>query len=559
MKKLYQALFVACLYTFGTDIFSGDYVVTLDPRDPAPMYATAMPDDCYMKAKEAFRKGQYNSGSGIQLTAMPFHVHAKQGTNLNGIKNSELGDLGGRANLFAIFNSNLPAGYNSSSPIPALIGTQTSLNTIPDATAVPPVSNNGSIPNQLLLDLQAATYSSGVTTGNENGLIYGGTAFTGSTPGTLPTSAPTPTQFKTIAGLRSLQSQFQELIGYLSIPAKYSKYGSRFEITGATSCGLGASVRLGVSSISQSGEFVSPILFGNVDTTTTNSSGTATTTTVNGAYYLVNGVRVLVNNPFYNDPIVGKVLDPQWYEALKVMKQDTVNQLDEMAQVTGWNLSDFQKTGLEDLRGEIFWRKGIKLATEEPVTFIPYVAVVGSVDITGPTDPNQIFAAPFGNNGHKSYGGNAGFTLDFDNSFEIGSTVGVVTFSRRTENNLRMPNNPEQSVLYPYNASATINPGNTWFASLLLNCHNFEENLTFFMQYMYVGHSKDKVTLTNPSTVFLPKVLENKSMWSSQVANVGLTYEVSPSITIGCGGQIPLKQMNAYRTATFILSIAASH
>lgn len=579
MKKLYQALFVACLYTVSTNIFTTGIDLSLDKADPNPMNCTEMPITyIYSTAKTALRKGQYNSGAGVQVTALPFHVHATKGTNMDGIKDAELGDLSGRANLFTMFNSNLPSNYAAGSAIPTLLGTAPYLDANPTA-ATSPVNNDGTLPQQLLLDLQAATYTlsgvTGVVTGTDTGLIYGGTAFTGSgTSGTgNVTSAPTPTQFTTIAGLRSLQDNLQ-LIGFLTGPAKYSKYGSRFEIVGASSLGIGAAIRIGVSSISQSGFFNNEILFGNVDVTSypTGSTGatTPTTTTVpNAAYYLKNDVKVLVNNPFYNDPITGKVTDSQWYEALKVIKQDTANQLDLIAKTTGLDLSDFQKTGVEDLRLELFWRKGLKLDTDQPVVFIPYVSLVGSLDVTAPVKPNQILAAPFGNNGHKSYGGNAGFTLDFDNSFEVGAAVGLVAFTSRYEPNLRVPTDVDQSVLYPYATAASISPGNNWFMSLLINSYHFEENLTFYMQYIYVGHGRDKIKLTSlnetitPSGIYtqtyFPEVLESKSPWSSQMVNLGLNYEVSPSITIGCGGQIPIKQMNAYRSATFALSIFATH
>lgn len=573
MKKLYQALFVACLYTVSTDIFTTGIDLSLDRRDPNPLNCTEMPlTYIYSDAKAALRKGQYDSGSGIQVTALPFHVHATQGTNLDGIKDANLLDLSGRANIFTLFNSNLPSNYAANSAIPTLLGTAPYLDANPGSIKNP-VDNDGTLPQNLLLDLQAATYSnaSGIITGTEQGLIYGGTSFTGSTPGTLPTSAPTPTQFTTVAGLRSLQDNLQ-LIGFLTGPAKYSKYGSRFEIIGASSLGIGAAVRIGVASISQSGFFNNEILFGNVDVAGAPYTGTPPTPTVttvqNAAYYLKNDTKVLVNNPFYNDPGVGKVTDAQWYEALKVIKQDTANQLDLIAKTTGLDLSDFQKTGVEDLRFELFWRKGLKLDTDQPVVFVPYLSVVGSLDVTAPINSSQILAAPFGNNGHKSCGGNAGFTLDFDNSFEIGAAVGLVAFTSRFEQNLRMPTDVDQSVLYPYTTAAKISPGNNWFISLLLNSFHFEENLTFYMQYIYVGHGRDKITLTSSgetevsgvyTKAYFPEVLESKSAWNSQMVNLGLNYEVSPSITIGCGGQIPLKQMNAYRSATFALSIFATH
>jgi hypothetical protein len=545
MKKLFQALFVACLYSVGNTVFAGFYI-TLDRSNPAPLTTTEMPNIYnYTRAKEKLSKGQYDSGSGISVIAMPYYSRANIGTNLYNDKGSEIGDLAGRWNLFAIMDTNLPNNYNPGSDIPALLGSSDNPST---------ASSGGTIPSDLIYSLTfTGDYDLTPFAGTS---FYGGTSYT--TSGSLPSSLSAPTEFQSIPGLLSLQDA-QELVGYLTIPTKYSRYGSRFEISGSTNIGVGALVQFGVASVSQRAIYDNEIKFGNVDVTTTTSGTTTVTTNTNAAYYVRNGVKILVNNPFYNDAAVGKVTDQQWYASLKNIKRNTTNKLNEIAETIGLNLNDYQRTGLEDLRGEIYWRKALRLKTAEPILFIPFVSFVGTLDLSEAVDPNQPLALPFGNNGHKSYGANAGFTLDFSDSFEIGTAVGVVSFSDRYEPNLRVPNQEQQSGIYPYATAAKINPGNSWFASLLMNCHHFEEDLSFFMQYLYVGHSRDKIILTNPDPAYLPKVLEGKTIWNSHLANVGLNYEVSPSVMIGCAGQIPLKQMNAYRVASFAVSIIASH
>ena len=520
MNKLFQAMFVACLYTVGNAILAS-FDITLDKTNPSPLNNTDFPAAyLYDAAKDSLKKGLSHGGSGIKISAMPYYSRADIGTSLTGQKNTELGDLPGRWNLFAILNTDTPDNYSPSD----LLG---------DAATTS--MDSETIFADLVNDLAD--------------LSYGGSS---------NTSVGEPSEFSSMEGLLSLQNS-DELVGFLTIPTKYRKYGTKFEVSGSTDNGFGATIQIGVASISQTASFNNAIGFGNVDITSTTAGTTSTTTTSNAAYYIKNNVRTLVNNPFYNDATYGKVTDQQWYAALKCMQRGTTNRLNEIATAIGLNLSDFQKTGLEDLRGELFWRKGLKLNTKDPVVFTPFISVFGTLDLGEICDQSQPLSVPFGNNGHKSFGGNMGFTLDFNDNFEIGAALGIATYTSRTEQNMRMPNHSNQCGIYPFSTAATINPGNTAYTSLLMNSRHFEENLSFFMQYIYVGHSKDKITLVTDNDGFLPQILEGKSIWSNHMANVGLNYEVSPGVTLGCAAQIPLKQRNSYRGSTFALSISASH
>ena len=554
MKKLFQALLVACLYTTGHLSFA-IIEVTLNRTNAAPINDSDFPVAYgYTKAKEQLQKGQEVNGTCLVLSATPFYSQANKGTNLYNTQDTNLMDLSGRTNMFGIMQTVVPTTYSN----PANVANITNLLGAADATGT--ITTAGTIPTNLLNSIQYAPLATpSASPSNQPGINY-----------FLQT---TPQPFTSIPNLESMQTE-EEIIGYLSIPTKYRRYGSRFEFTAATDIGIGFNLKLGVASISQRALYNNEILFGNVDVTTFNSSTSTTTsgaqattnTIPNAAYYLKNNVRVLVQNPFNNGVNNGgstvtptEVSDAQWYEALRNIRNNTANQLKTIAKTIGLNLNDFQKTGIEDLRAELFWRKGFKLQTPEPVVFIPYLSLFTTLDVAGVADANQLLAVPFGNNGHASYGGQAGFTLDFNDNFEIGSVVGVSGYTSRNEANMRMPNAENQSVIYPYTTSAKLQPGNTWYASLLINSHHFEEDLSFFMQYLYVGHSKDKITLNTPDDIFLPEVLEGKSIWNTHVANLGLNYEVSPSVMLGCAGQIPLKQFNAYRSSSFVFSIIGSY
>jgi len=592
MKKLSQALFIACLYTAGSNIFTGIELI-FDKANPAPINSTNNPFSYnYEQAKEDIKKGLNNSGSGLSFSAMPYYARADIGTSFTGIKNTNLGDLSGRVNMLGLFGTPVPNGYAQISPITELLGTLGDSSTVYDPNQVNGgyTSNTGFMIQTLLQSISCyngtlinpSVASSGVV--NPNGIKYAGSNVVVS-PATQPFQTPvvTPAQFNSIGGLQSLQNNdtdnpWNEVIGFLTIPMKYRRYGARFELIGTIDCGLGAAMQLGVAAVSQSGSFNNAIIFGNpVITTvsTSSSSGNPTVTTTsntvpNAAYYLRDGsVQTLVLNPFA-DPTTNSsgstitgasttVTDAEWYQALRNIKSNTTNQIEVIAEVIGLDLSDFQQAGFEDLRAEIFWRKAIKLHTNTPVLFVPFITMFGTLDLSSPTNPNKFFAMPLGSNGHKSIGGSAGFSLDFVEGIEVGGAIGAAAFSSRNEQNLRVPNSLQEYGFYPYTAAAKICPGSSWFVSVLINAYHFEEDLSFFFQYLYVGHNKDKIILNNPDIYFLPQLLEARSVWSSQMANVGLNYNVTPNIAVGAAIQIPLQQLNAYRTSTFGLSICFSN
>ena len=354
----------------------------------------------------------------------------------------------------------------------------------------------------------------------------------------------------------SLQTS-DEYFGYLTIPTNYRKRGARFEATGAFDSGLGFSVEAGIASISQNANFKNAITFNSTTSQTTSTSYpyTTTTTTIVTPVYQKAGADAKVSNPF--SP--ANVSHDNYETILKCVDRELIQEFGNIADAIGLNTANFQQTGFEDLRGEVFWRKGLKLNTKNKTIFVPFVSVYGTLDLGDVVDEDQPLSLPFGNNGHKSYGGGAGFTLDFNDSFEIGAAISGSSFSSRTIEGLRIPNSTKQSGIYPFKADAIVDPGASWQVSLLMNSRNFEEDTSCYAQYVYVNHSKNSIKLITPNSGFKPEILENKSIWSNHMVNVGMNFDVSPGVSIGCVAQIPLKQKNSYRSATFGLSIVAQH
>ena len=154
----------------------------------------------------------------------------------------------------------------------------------------------------------------------------------------------------------------------------------------------------------------------------------------------------------------------------------------------------------------------------------------GSVAVDDPLDPGVMFAVPIGNNGHDSLGGKLGFDFEFFETMQIGIDVGGLHFFSKDRTNYPVPNTYMQSRIYPFRTDVTIDPGPTWQCTVKLAARHFLAKASAHVEYSYVNHQKDKITLKDPTAVpftpddneylknatkFLPEVLENGSRWSS--------------------------------------------
>ena len=200
---------------------------------------------------------------------------------------------------------------------------------------------------------------------------------------------------------------------------------------------------------------------------------------------------------------------------------------------------------------------------------MPFIAVGGSIGFADEKNQDNPFSISAGNNGHDSFRFNTGFTIDFFNSFEIGGTAGFTNFKSKEFCEFRVPNNDYQNMMYPFVTKVCYSPGNTWHTSVFMNSYNYYENWSFYAEYVWATHGKDKISLLNPEDIrdltimaagtcenkgFKPQVLECKSAWSVQVINTGLTWMPSPNITIGANAQIPIQRRNAYKSTTLAVS-----
>lgn len=265
-------------------------------------------------------------------------------------------------------------------------------------------------------------------------------------------------------------------------------------------------------------------------------------------------------NPFTDD----KVTKQQWNNVSDCVHTELMNKLPQIAKATGIDLCNFNKTSIEDLHFEFWWRHAFNVnpcvkypgICWTPFLFVPFVSFGTSIGTGAQKNVDNPLSVPFGNNGHHALRLNTGFSLDFYETIEIGMHAGVAWFFRKNFKGFRVPTNQFQTGIIPYKTDVEIKPGETWHIGLTMNAVHFLGCLSAFAEYLFVNHTKDKIRVCAPNqnNAFKPEVLECVSPWTVHLFNVGINYDISPNFTIGTAIQIPLDRRNAYKSTTYMVA-----
>ncbi len=506
MKKIRNLLLVIILFNFN--LIKSSIIDTLNKTDPIPVFTSAFPytylytnEKEYLKGKRQNCDPQY-----LSLSVSAYFQKANRGKNLDK-KRAQLGDLTGRWNMIAALPLNDPSQPD-----------------VPTGHAFP--AEFTTVANNLLSCAKTITSP---TTGGK-----------------------IPTELTTIPGIISLQPPY-DLLGFFTVPIKYHKKGVRFQAEGRLFRDVGIAAQFGVSNISQLAQFV--------DLTTT-PSGCVPTGCITEICPTNTNPPLNCLNPFSTNQFT----NANWKQFVNCVHRQVMDQLQDLASASGIDLCNFNRSSIEDFHIEAFWRHAFPIDRNDtyciaPFLFIPFASVGGSFGFGDGIDPNLIFSVPFGNNKHNAVRFNAGFTLDFYETIEIGAHAGMAHFFDRDFKGYRVPNNMFQSEFYPFTTDVKISPGDTWHIGFLMNAYHFLECLSVYLEYLYVVHNRDKICLLkpDPSNVFRPQDLECKSPWSVQLLNVGFNYDISPNFALGFFTQIPLQQKNAYRSTTYMFSLEMTY
>ena len=559
-------LFFCLVLSFVNPLCS---MFTLNKNDPAPVYSTVYPyfylyndqntfqlpldDDCVDDLIYVF-----------QLSFSPFYQRSSKGSNFCECY-SELGDMTGRPNLLAV----LPF----------------SKNPVDDPEKV----NNGcsfqDIPQDLLIINNYKTTGCcqvkdwDVSCSCAPKILYG---IRDDLLSCINCNQPTcdAQKITSIEKLIALQS-FAPNFGTFSVPIKYKKTGLRFQASMMFSRYVGVNLQIGVANISQCPTFISqnnycpnqqlcttPCGTTGLNSTPSNACNGCGPTPCPNIYNLTTDCRIPRNpllclDPFTNQPPNNNIA---WRNAVDCVENLLMNRWKEIAEAINLDICNFSRTSVEDMHAEVFIRHGLEFGNRKDkycwsnVLLVPFASVGGSIPFAPERNQNVLFGLPNGNDGHYSVDFKGGFSAAFRGTIEVTGEAGFTHFFSKGCRSYRMPTNEYQRFIFPYCAEAELCPGNTWHIGLAMNAYRFCGNLSFWAQYLFVNHDKDRYCLLseNCNGAFKPEQLECFSAWKNHLASVAFHYEFTPEVALGILWQFSMKRANSYNNNTFLISLVLS-
>lgn len=318
--------------------------------------------------------------------------------------------------------------------------------------------------------------------------------------------------------------------GFFSVPLKYRKRGVRTELAADIYAGFGISVQTGIVSITQTST-------GFIDLTP---------------------CPPLQTCPFDPAPLTTESVQDFLMEPLKTIAKDIC-----------LNICDFCETSVEEVRINLFWRRGFEINRDDEdwphFLIIPFFQITGSVS---PGDENRLdeqsfnrsFFVPFGNNDHSAVAFTTGLDIDFVESMEVGAEVGITYFFERNFEKFRLPTNEFQQGIFPFATDVSVHPGYNWHFGAKIATYHFLDRLSGWFQYIQMEHKQDDITLRRceDADAFMPEQLEKISGFKAKMINAALNYDISPNIALGVFWQAPVSQRNSYRSSTIMFSFNAT-
>ncbi len=366
------------------------------------------------------------------------------------------------------------------------------------------------------------------TTATSTALLYN----TGTNPSITPPTYTSPSILS-----QSVLEQDRKYFGAFSVPLTYQKAGFRWELNFDLTDSFGLIARGGFCQITQRAL---------------------------PAFNLSNSSSTIYPN--LNTVYNASITDPDEFPyppAQTIFDEYVTNNINSLLDATNgvdYDISTFSQAGIEDIQILGFMRHPFQLHPADTdkfssVMLTPYVILGGTIPIAPVKDYSKLYALPFGNNGHPSVGGVIGLTVDFMNSLEFGFEFGATGFVKKNIEQLPMPNHELQRVLYPYRQDVSYSPGFNGQFAAILNAYKFTHNVSFSLRYNYVQHNQDTITLQTASPYFMPEMLEELSIWNSQMFTGALIFELQPSVFLSVAWQGALSQKNAYCSNTILTSL----
>lgn len=344
--------------------------------------------------------------------------------------------------------------------------------------------------------------------------------------------------------------------GFFSVPIKYRKYGIRFEAEIGLFDGFGLIIQGGVCDLKQTASFVD-LTCGATGLSCPVSDCSRPCDIPAGTSALDEGELCAAGNC---------CIDIFSCECKTLVMNKIMKQFNIVAKTVGSCIRDYHEIDAEDTRVSLYWRHMYEV-NKDRVTWpyfiiMPFLVAQASFPTSNAICHNNLFALPAGNDGHFGYGFDAGFTIDFVETVQIGFDAAMTRFSKKTHTNYPVPTNQLQAGIFPHLATVCITPGTNWSFGATLNAYHFIDRLSLYAQYRIISHGENCFDIISTDAAHKSNILTSKlreeSLWRVQLANVGLNYDISPNITLGFLWQAPIARRNAYRSTTIMGSLVVT-
>lgn len=232
-----------------------------------------------------------------------------------------------------------------------------------------------------------------------------------------------------------------------------------------------------------------------------------------------------------------------------------------IAQDLGLDLSEQRKTDLEDMHIGIRWHVPFKVREKDELLFTvaPFLSIGAWLPLAQKQDRNKAFSLSLGNDGFTGISLEGAFSFDFPETVQVSAGGGGVFFTTCDINNYRVPTSEFQAGIIPWATSVTKEPGPLWYVNVSLKAEQFIPDFSFYCDYIYTEHLRDKLTLKETNAdrrkLFLPEKSMRESSWKIQNFNAGLKYDLSRCCAFGLAIQSTISSARTYRPTTFLGSI----
>jgi hypothetical protein len=149
------------------------------------------------------------------------------------------------------------------------------------------------------------------------------------------------------------------------------------------------------------------------------------------------------------------------------------------------------------------------------------------------------FYIPVGNEGHTGMSITGNLTFEFPGTTIFSCGAGATVFNDLSIKDFRLPNHPQQRGIYPFKIDIKRKLGETYFAYASLKSIDFSSGASFYCDYTYVSHRKDKILLDDSDSE-RNKAFETgraqfvkDSIWNTQELAVGINYKIADGIELG--------------------------